>query len=61
MGRTIEEIHKENVNKYGPIQKCCNQFESVCRCYTMNWWIENMGNNFGGIPLNILDKLKKNK
>jgi hypothetical protein len=53
----LEEVNKANVQKYGPLQECCNQFEKYCRCFIS----EHMKNNHyeRGVPVNVIEKLRK--
>jgi len=37
----LEKINKENVLRYGPTKGCCNMLEKFCRCYTMDYFINN--------------------
>jgi hypothetical protein len=52
----VERINKENEIRFGPIQKCCGKHLYSCRCYTMDYWLEN---GMRGVPISVVEKLRK--
>lgn len=36
----VDRINRENIEKHGPIQKCCGLVKTYCRCKTdeINWF-----------------------
>jgi hypothetical protein len=56
MNSILEEINKENIERFGPIHSC-GMFEKFCRCFVSEYLKNN--HHEGGLPVELVEPLRK--